>query len=136
MNKTKNIAIIGASNNPTKFGNIIIHNLLDKGFNIYPINPKEDLIEDLKVYKTIVDLPKIGNDVILVFVVPPILGIKIVRNAIKSGFRNFYFQPGARSIEIEQYIDETNSDILSINYTNSCIMVDTNSDDGKNGFEF
>ena len=131
----QNIAIIGASSNEAKFGNIIIHNLLDKGFNVLPINPKEDEIAGLKVFKSVTELPRI-EDIILVFVVSPKIGISILKKAIESGYKNFYFQPGARSSEIDNFINETNSGNSSIKYSNSCIMVDTTSEDGKNGFDF
>jgi len=133
--KIKNMAIIGASSNEAKFGNIIIHNLLDKGFTVLPINPKEDYIVGLEVYKAVSLLPKI-DDILLVFVVSPRIGIEILKKAVELGYRNFYFQPGARSTEIDEYIIETNKASLSINYANSCIMVDTTSNDGKNGFDF
>ncbi len=133
--KIKNMAIIGASSNEAKFGNIIIHNLLDKGFTVLPINPKEELIVGLEVYKAVSLLPKI-DDILLVFVVSPRIGIEILKKAVEIGFKNFYFQPGARSTEIDEYIIETNKAGLSINYANSCIMIDTTSNDGKNGFDF
>ena len=39
------IALIGASNDRSKYGNKIYRDLRNKGYNVTPINPKEDTIE-------------------------------------------------------------------------------------------
>lgn len=45
--KPKTIAILGASGTKNKLGNLQVKALLDGGFqgDIYPINPKSDVIE-------------------------------------------------------------------------------------------
>ncbi|PHJ12594.1 CoA-binding protein, partial [Fervidobacterium sp. SC_NGM5_G05] len=35
----KKIAIIGATTNPNKFGNIVLKDLRKKGFEVYPVSP-------------------------------------------------------------------------------------------------
>ena len=40
--KNKTIALVGASNDPTKYGNKILLNLKSKGFNVIPVNNKEE----------------------------------------------------------------------------------------------
>ena len=63
------IALIGASNDKSKYGNKIYRDLRDKGYNVIPINPKEETIEGDKAYTSIEKmnrLPDIAN-----FVVPP-----------------------------------------------------------------
>ncbi|CAM2059419.1 Acetate--CoA ligase (ADP-forming) I [Desulfovibrionales bacterium] len=54
------IAIIGASTNPGKIGNIILQNLIDSGYKgkIYPVNPKAEIICGLPVVNEISELPK------------------------------------------------------------------------------
>ncbi|MFB0560369.1 MAG: acetate--CoA ligase family protein [Candidatus Lokiarchaeia archaeon] len=61
----KSVALIGASNNPSKFGWIILANILANGYKgkIYPINPHEEKIWDLKVYRSISDVPE-GVDLV------------------------------------------------------------------------
>ena len=55
-NKNNLIALVGASNDPTKYGNKILLNLVSKGYNVAPINSKEDTIAGIKSYKNILDL--------------------------------------------------------------------------------
>lgn len=54
----KSIAIVGASNNPGKWGANITRNILIGGFpgEVYPINPKETEIMGLKCYPKLEDL--------------------------------------------------------------------------------
>ena len=114
------IALIGASNDPTKFGNQIYRNLRNKGYNIIPINPKEKKIEGDKAYASIDmmdSLPDIVN-----FVVPPQIAIKVAQKAIDLGITHLWFQPGSESDELEEILRENHN----IKYLiNSCIMVET-----------
>ena len=118
--KNAQIALIGASNNSSKFGNRIYLNLRAKGYNIIPINPKEKKIEGDKAYASIDmmnNLPDIIN-----FVVPPQITIKITQKAIDLGITHLWFQPGSESDELVELLRE-NPDIKYL--INSCIMVET-----------
>ena len=114
------IALIGASNDPSKFGNRIYRNLRNKGYHIIPINPKEKKIEGDKAYASIDmmdSLPDIVN-----FVVPPQIAIKVAQKAIDLGITHLWFQPGSESDELEELLRK-NQDIKYL--INSCIMVKT-----------
>ena len=114
------IALIGASNDSSKFGNQIYLDLRNKGYHIVPINPNENKIEGDKAYASIDmmdSLPDIVN-----FVVPPQIAIKVARKAIDLGITHLWFQPGSESDELEELLRE-NHDIKYL--INSCIMVET-----------
>ena len=55
----KSLAIIGASKDPDKLGYVLLKNVLDYEFKgqIYPVNPKADVILDQKVYPNISSIP-------------------------------------------------------------------------------
>jgi acetyltransferase len=57
--KPKNIAIIGASNDTTKPGGKVLKNLFIANYTneIYPVNPKESIIQGLKCYNNVSELP-------------------------------------------------------------------------------
>lgn len=65
----ESVAIIGASNNETKWGGRILKNLLS-GFQgkIYPVNPKETIIQGIDSYPSVLDIP--GTVELGVIVVP------------------------------------------------------------------
>ena len=52
------VAIIGASNDETKLGGMLVKNMINAGFKgtIYPINPKADEIQGLKAYKSVTEI--------------------------------------------------------------------------------
>lgn len=53
------IAVIGASEDPGKFGGRILHSLLKQGFKgeLYPINPARDTVLGYKSYHSIAEIP-------------------------------------------------------------------------------
>lgn len=59
--KPESIAIIGASNDTTKIGGILVMNLINAGYDknrIYPINPKAEEIQGLKAYPNVMSVGK------------------------------------------------------------------------------
>ena len=66
----RSIAIVGASNDPTKRGHQTLGRLLADGFPnpIYPVNPREAEVQGLKAYPS---LSAIGEPVDLAFIVTP-----------------------------------------------------------------
>lgn len=118
--KNNSIALIGASTNKEKFGYKILVDLDNKGHVVIPINNKETEIEGKKVFKNvneISDCPSIIN-----FVVPPHIGFKITKDLVESGYDNFWYQPGAESDEISEYLDSKNKNYID----DKCIMVVSN----------
>ena len=118
--KNVKIALIGASNDKSKFGNQIYRDLRSKGYNVTPINPKEQEIEGDRAYSSIQmmeELPDIVN-----FVVPPPIAMKVAKNAVELGIEYLWFQPGSESDVLEKWLKETDE----IKYLiNACIMVKT-----------
>ncbi len=114
------IALIGASNDRSKYGNKIYRDLRNKGYNVTPINPKEEKIEGDRAYSSIEEmkeLPDIAN-----FVVPPPVAMKIAQNITNLGIKHLWFQPGSESKELENWLKNTDG----IEYLiNACIMVET-----------
>ncbi|MEJ5256727.1 MAG: CoA-binding protein [Fervidobacterium sp.] len=121
LRQIKKIAIIGATTNPEKFGNIVLKDLLKKGYDVLPVSPRYDFIEGLKVYKSVEELPV--DTELIVFIVPPEIGIEELKKAYGTGFRKFWFQPGAESPEILEYAKTLNDAEFSFI---KCIMVQTN----------
>ncbi len=63
----KSVAVVGASNQFGKWGNILITNILAGGFDgpIYPVNPGEKKIAGLDCYPSILDIPEPADLVII-----------------------------------------------------------------------
>ncbi|HLX11333.1 MAG TPA: CoA-binding protein [Bacteroidota bacterium] len=114
------IAIVGASNDRNKYGNVAYLNLRGKGYTVYPVNPKEQTIEGDKCYASLASLPeKVGG---VVIVVPPVVGVRIVQEAYAAGIKRIWFQEGAESDEAVQYCRDHGMSVV----TGQCIMVVSN----------
>ena len=64
------VAVIGASEGEGKIGNSVMKNIINGGYagELYPINPKADVILGKKAYKSVMDVP--GEIDVAVFAVP------------------------------------------------------------------
>jgi len=83
FNDTKVIAIVGCSPNEQKDSHKVAKYLLEKGFIVIPIYPKEEEILGQKVYR---DLSEIEKDVDMVIVFrKPSAVLDIVQSCIKKG---------------------------------------------------
>ena len=119
QNKENIIALIGASNDPKKYGNKIFIDLLAKGYIIYPINKTETQIHGIKSHKSVSDL--IQKPSIINFVIPPDEGLKVTKDLVQKGYDNFWYQPGADSREISEFLIDQNKNFID----DKCIMVVT-----------
>ncbi len=98
MKKQKSVAVIGASNDRSKYGNKAVRAYLLNGFQVYPVNPKEETIEGLKAYRSILDIPEEVDRATLY--VPPKVGLKVIDEIAQKGVKELYVNPGAESDEL------------------------------------
>jgi uncharacterized protein len=92
------VAIIGASADRNKYSNKSIHAHRQAGYDVYPVNPKEETIEGLQCYKSVLDIP-VALDRISLYL-PPQAGVKLLDDVAKKGCREFWVNPGADSPEL------------------------------------
>jgi predicted CoA-binding protein len=90
-------ALVGASTNPNKYGNIILHNLTNAGYTIYPVNPRATEIDGIKCYPNLSALPE--KPAVVNFVVPAKMSLPVLEEAAHLGIQTVWFQPGAESEE-------------------------------------
>jgi predicted CoA-binding protein len=90
--ENKSIGIVGASNNPEKYGYKVVEAVKKITNKVYPINPKESEILGVKAYSSPTDIKEKLD--ILVFVTPPAITLEVLTKNIKSA-SFFWFQPGS-----------------------------------------
>ena len=85
--KARSVAFIGASNDPAKWGFLMIKHIIDGGFrgNIYPVNPRGSEILGLKVFPTIADLPETPD--LAVIIVPPPAVPGVIKECVSKGIK-------------------------------------------------
>ena len=114
------IAIIGASNNPEKYGNIIPGNLKGKGYTVLPVNPREETIQGLPVYASPAELPDPVH--ILTFVTPPKVTRAILEQLDPARFPVVWLQDGSFDDEIVALAEAKFDTVVH----HACIMVVSN----------
>ncbi len=98
------IAVVGATDHPTKYGGIIYRDLKAKGFKVYAVNPYRDRVDGDRCWPSVKDLP--DKPTIVVLVVPAKRGMRVIDECAEAGIRNIWIQPGAFSPKIEQQLEE------------------------------
>ncbi|MGC8565876.1 MAG: acetate--CoA ligase family protein [Thermoplasmata archaeon] len=108
----RSIAVIGASKDEKKIGNVILKNLLYYGYNgrIYPVNPKNEYIFNMRSYSSIKDI----NDEIdlAVITLPAHLVPDSVKECVEKNVRYViviaggFSETGKKGAELERKILE------------------------------
>ncbi len=101
INSSKNIAIVGASSNTAKASFFVLTYLVGStNYNLYPINPKEENILGLKVYKSLKDVP-VPIDVVVAFRRPDALD-ELLDESIEIKAKVFWMQLGITNNEVAE----------------------------------
>jgi predicted CoA-binding protein len=116
--RLKNWAVVGATQDTSKFGYKVYKKLKNKGYNVYAVNPKFDEIEGEKCYHSITEID--GMIEVISLIVNPRIGIEVIEEAKQKGIKNVWCQPGAESQEL---IDKAKSYDIKIIY-NECVLVE------------
>jgi predicted CoA-binding protein len=91
----KTVAVIGASNNRRKFGNIAVRAFRQAGYRVIPITPKESQVEGLRAFASVLDVPD-PIDMATVYV-PPRIGEQVMPEIARKGIAEVWLNPGAES---------------------------------------
>lgn len=112
------VAILGASQNRQKYGNISVRAHLEQGFEVFPINPNAEEVEGLKAYPSLEDLPIETVNRVSVYL-PPSVGVGLLEDIKTLNPEEVWFNPGSESDEI---LDKAQA--LGLNVIMACSIVD------------
>jgi predicted CoA-binding protein len=110
--------VIGATIDETKYGYKVLKDLVGAEYKVVGMNPKYKNIDSIVCYSSL-ELISPKPDVV-VFVVPPAVGLQILDQVKQLDINKVWFQPGAESDEIREKIKKLNLDGMA---DGSCIMV-------------
>jgi predicted CoA-binding protein len=116
MSERKTIAIIGASTDRNKFGNKAVRAYMQIGYDVYPVNPKETMIEGVKAYPSVLEIP-VELDMVSLYL-PPAVGFKVLSDIAKKGCKELWLNPGSESEELIERATE-----LKLNAICACSIV-------------
>jgi uncharacterized protein len=111
-------AVVGANQNPDKFGNRIYKKLKLKGYQVYAVNSRYNEIEGDPCYPSLTDLP-VKPDVVNL-VVAPLITKGFLREAAALGIQNIWLQPGTYDDSVTHLAQE-----LGLTAVFACVLVAT-----------
>lgn len=89
------VAILGASNDRAKFGNKAVRAFLRAGYTVYPVNPRETLVEGLPAFNSIGEVPERPAR-ISVYLPSPVL-LRLLPEIAARGCDELWLNPGTDS---------------------------------------
>lgn len=93
LKEAKHIAIVGLSSNPQKDSHKVARYLQEKGYKIIPIYPKEEEILGEKVYRSLDEVPK-PVDTVVMFRKGSFASILLQSIKKRDDIKNFWLQLG------------------------------------------
>jgi len=119
LEKYKNIAIVGASPNPEKDSNKVTKYMIEAGYNVFPIYPKEDVILGQKVYRSLKEIPE-KVDIVVVFRKPA--AVSAVADAVieRGDVDLLWTQLGIVNNEAAQKVKDNGINVVQ----NLCIKIE------------
>jgi predicted CoA-binding protein len=114
----KRFAVVGASQDRTKYGNKVLRVYQQNNRDVVPVNPKADEVEGLKSYADLASIPGQIDGVSII--TPPAITERVVQDAVRRGIKNIWMQPGAESTAAIKMAEEGGANVIA---RGPCILV-------------
>lgn len=116
MLEKKTWAVVGASENPEKYGYKIFKKLKARGYKVYPVNPNYETLLGEVCYKNLSSIPE--KPEVIDMVVAPKHGMATIAEAAELGIQNIWLQPGTFNDELMSLIEEKGLESVQ-----ACVLV-------------
>ena len=113
-------AVVGANDNPAKFGYKIYRFMKRSGYEVMPVNPGLKTVNGETCYPSVLLLPQKPDAIDVV--VPPKVGEQVLRDAAEAGIQHVWLQPGAESDALIALGEELGLNVIH----HDCIMTAVN----------
>lgn len=116
--KGQRFAVVGASNDRSKYGNKVLRAYLQSGRTAIPVHPTEEEVEGIGAVKKLADIAEPVDGVSII--TPPPITERVVEEAGKLGIKRVWMQPGAESDKAIARAKELGMDVLA---NGPCVLV-------------
>ncbi len=120
----KKWAVVGANNDPERFGYKLYRTLVDHGYDVVPVNPSLEEVQGTRCHASIADIPEPPE--VVDMVVNPRVGIGVMKEIAQAGIRYVWLQPGTRSDEIRGFAREHEIELVE-----DCVMAQLAAQSGE-----
>ncbi len=111
-------AVVGASDDPEKYGHRCYVCYLQHGRKAYPVNPNATTVLGNPAFKSLKELPEPVEAVSII--TPPKVTERVVDDAIASGVKHIWMQPGAESPSAIEKAERAGINVIS---GGACLLV-------------
>ncbi|MCH2211142.1 MAG: CoA-binding protein [Fuerstiella sp.] len=111
-------AVVGASTDRSKYGNMVLRTYLQKTLSVTPVNPKASQVEGLPAVKCLSDITETVHGVSII--TPPSVTESVVQEAIRQNIRHIWMQPGAES---ETAVSAAEAAGIEVIHSGPCLLV-------------
>jgi uncharacterized protein len=112
------VAVVGASRDRSKFGNISVRAHLQQGYQVFPVNPNADEVEGLPAFGSLRDVPVENLDRVTVYL-PPNLTLELLDEIGELAPAEVWMNPGSADEDVRVRAEE-----LGIEIIEACSIVD------------
>jgi uncharacterized protein len=112
------VAVIGASRDRGKFGNISVRAHLQQGYEVFPVNPHADEVEGLRAFESLSDVPAENLDRVTVYL-PPHLTLDLLDEIAEVEPAEVWLNPGSSDEDVRARAEQ-----LGIEIIEACSIVD------------
>lgn len=89
----RTVAVIGASNDRSRYANKAVRAFLAEGYIVVPVHPTETVVEGLRAYRRVSDVPG-PLDMATVYV-PPAVTLTVLPELAAKGVAEVWLNPGS-----------------------------------------
>lgn len=116
----RTVAVVGASRDAAKFGNISVRAHRQCGYDVYPVNPHADEVAGVKAVPSLSAVPVGQLDRVTIYLPPEqVLEVLAEISALPLPPREVWLNPGSSSARVRSRADE-----LGIPVIEGCSIVD------------
>lgn len=112
----RSFAIVGATQNPERYGYEVFAVLRKAGYNVFPVNPKYEEIDEIKCYPSLKALPQKPD--VVISALAPANTEKVTESVKELGVEILWMPPGCWS---EESVEKCK--ILNINFVHDVCPV-------------
>jgi predicted CoA-binding protein len=112
------VAVVGASRDRSKFGNISVRAHLQQGYQVFPVNLNADHVEGLPAFESLRDVPVENLDRVTVYL-PPHLTLELLDEIDEVSPVEVWMNPGSADEDVRVRAVE-----LGIEIIEACSIVD------------
>jgi len=117
--RQKRFAVIGSFRSREKFAYRILIDLMKRGYEVFPVNPRMAEVEGRVCYKTISDIPYRVD--VASIVTPPQVTENILKECLQKGIKKAWLQPGAESKDAIKFCHDNDIKVIH----SMCVMMES-----------